>query len=181
MDFSSLLSSQRVYFQTGATLPLDFRLSSLAKLRRALESREAQLLAALHADLRKPAPEAYASDIALVLAEIDFATKHLPSWIKPRRQPAPRMAFPSTARVVPSPLGVTLIMGPWNYPVQLLLMPLVGAIAAGNCAILKPSELSPQTAAVLTELITEIFAKEHVAIVNGDREVAESLLQQHFD
>ena len=181
MPYSELINRQRCYFATGATSPLQFRLEALRKLRQALEDQEVKLLASLYADLRKPAHEALASDITFVVSEIEYAIKNLRQWIKPQRRGAPRMAWPARAAIVPSPLGVALILGTWNYPVQLLLMPLVGAIAAGNCAILKPSEMAPQTATVLADLIRGTFDDQHIALVTGDREVAESLLEERFD
>jgi acyl-CoA reductase-like NAD-dependent aldehyde dehydrogenase len=141
MNYAAIIARQREFFHSGATRSQDFRRVQLQKLAGLLETREAELLAALHADLRKSPHEAYVSEIGLVLGEIRHALRHLPSWMKPERRRSPVLAWPARSRIHPEPYGVALIIGPWNDPLQLLLSPLVGAIAAGNCAILKPSEI----------------------------------------
>lgn len=181
MDFTTLISRQRAYFQSGATRPVEFRRAQLRKLFQSLESFEPALLNALHQDLRKSAREAYASELGLVQGEIRHAICHLAAWARPQRRRTSLLAWPARSSIHPEPYGVALIMGPWNYPVQLLLSPLVGAMAAGNCAVLKPSELAPQTAAELSQLIGTTFAEEYVAVVEGQRDTAEALLRQKFD
>jgi aldehyde dehydrogenase (NAD+) len=181
MDCASLITRQRQHFQAGATRPLAYRQDQLRRLQAAIESRESALLDALHADLRKPPIEAYTAEIGYVLSDIRHAHKHLPAWMKPQRRSLPLMAWPGRAAVHPEPFGVALIIGPWNYPFQLLFSPLVGAIAAGNCVVLKPSEFAPHTAAVITKLITETFPAEYLTVVEGDRQVAEALLREKFD
>lgn len=181
MDFAPVIARQRGFFQTGATRPLEFRREQLRKLERAIESREAQIGEALHADLRKSPHEAFATEIGLVLSELRHAARHLATWMKPQRRRTPLMAWPGRSFIQPEPYGVALIIGPWNYPLQLLLSPLVGALAAGNCAVLKPSELAPRTAAVVDEIIRGTFAAELVTVVQGEREVAEALLRARFD
>jgi aldehyde dehydrogenase (NAD+) len=176
-----LIQRQRGFFSGGATLALGFRRDALRRLRASVICNEAKLLDALHRDLRKPCLEAYASEIAIVISEIDYAIKHLKAWAKPRKVPAPRLVWPARARVSPCPYGITLIIGPWNYPVQLLLLPLVGAVAAGNCTIVKPSELAPQTAQVVGSILDEVFPAEHVAAVQGDQRIAGALLNERFD
>jgi acyl-CoA reductase-like NAD-dependent aldehyde dehydrogenase len=157
------------------------RLQSLGRLREGLVSHEGPLLSALHADLRKPPHEAYAAEIGLVLAEIDHALKHLKGWMRATRRGVPWIIWPSRAQTVHRPLGVSLIMGPWNYPVQLSILPLVGAIAGGNCAVIKPSELTPHTSEAIASMIGQVFSSEHIACVQGDRFVAEALLNQRFE
>jgi len=181
MDFTLLLKIQRDFFSTHATRPVAFRIAALKRLAGAIEAREATILAALHQDLRKPPQEAYASEIGWVLSEVEHAIRHVKKWARPERRGRPRMAWFSRARVVPEPRGVALIMGPWNYPLQLILSPLVGALAAGNCAVLKTSELTPQSARVIAEIVRAAFSEEHVAVVQGDQEIARSLLAQRFD
>jgi aldehyde dehydrogenase (NAD+) len=181
MNFADLVQRQRACFQVGATRSPEFRLAQLRKLHDALEAREADLLAALHADLRKSPHEVHGAEIGLVLSEIRHAMRHLPGWLKPRRCRVPLLAWRSRAFILPEPYGVALIIGPWNYPLQLLLMPLVGAIAAGNCAILKPSEFAPHTAAVIGKLIATTFPVEYLAVVQGERDTAEALLREKFD
>ena len=155
MKIPELVAAQRAYHQSRATLPAAFRLAQLESLQRSIEAHEPELLQALAADMGKPVIEAYMSEIGFVLSEIRHARRHLRRWMKPRRGKVPPFAWPGRGRVCPEPRGVTLIMGPWNYPVQLILAPLVAAIAAGNCAILKPSEYAPHTSAVVAKLIEE--------------------------
>jgi len=180
MDFAPLIAQQRAHFQTHAPRPLEFRRNQLRKLHAAIEAGETQLLEALHADLRKPPQEAYVSEIGFVLSEIRHALKHLPSWINPQRRGIPLMARPGSGRVYPEPFGVVLILGPWNYPFQLLFSPLVGAIAAGNCVVLKPSEFAPHTSAAITKLVADTFPAEYIAVVEGERVAAEALLREKF-
>lgn len=160
---------------------MEFRRAQLERLAVALERHEAKLLAALHADLRKSPTQGYATEIGLVHAEIRHAQKHLGRWAAPRRCRTPWFVAPARGWVQPEPFGVALVLGPWNYPVQLLLTPLVSAIAAGNCAVLKPSELAPRTAEAMTALVRENFAEEFISMVNGGAEVAEALLRERFD
>jgi aldehyde dehydrogenase (NAD+) len=181
MDCAPLIARQRRYFQTGATRPLAYRQEQLRRLQTAIEARESTLLDALHADLHKSPHEAYTSEIGFVLSDIRHALKHLPAWMKPQRRGLPLMAWPGRAAVHPEPFGVALIIGPWNYPFQLLISPLVGAIAAGNCAVLKASEFAPHTSAVLTKLIADTFPAEYIAVVEGERDAAEALLRDKFD
>lgn len=176
-----LLEQQRRFFQSGATRSLEFRLAQLRRLHDALETHEALLLRALEADLHRPGPEAWFSELALVASEIRHALRHLRTWMKPQRRSVPWLAWPGCAWVQPEPLGVALILGPWNYPVQLLLLPLVGAMAAGNCAVLKPSEFAPQSAEAIARLIGETFPEHYVAVCPGGRDVAEALLGERFD
>jgi aldehyde dehydrogenase (NAD+) len=181
MEVSAILAKQRKMFDSGATLPMAYRRDALKTLAALLEKHEAECLQALYEDLRKSPYEAYASEIGFVLNEIRYALRNLASWMKPQKRKTPWMAWPARCDVRRQPFGVALIIGPWNYPLQLLLSPLVGAIAAGNCAVLKPSELAPHTSALLVRLLGSAFPEEYIAIVPGEREVAESLLAERFD
>ena len=181
MDFAATVQRQRVFFQSGATRPLEFRSAQLRKLRDAVVAHEAALLTALHDDLRKSPHEAYATEIGLVLSELRHALRHLPSWMRPRRRRTPWLAWPARGFIRPEPYGVALIIGPWNYPLQLLLSPLVGAMAAGNCAVLKPSEFAPHTAAVTARFMGATFPPDYLAVVQGDQEAGEALLREKFD
>jgi aldehyde dehydrogenase (NAD+) len=181
MDLAPLIRAQRAHFETGATRSLEDRLTQLRKLQDALVAGESGLLAALHADLRKPAQEAYAAELGFVLSDIRHALRCLPGWMKPRRCRTPWLAWPARGFVRPEPYGEVLIIGPWNYPLQLLLSPLVGALAAGNCVVLKPSEFAPHTAEAIARLVGSIFPAERVAVVPGERPVAEALLRERFD
>jgi aldehyde dehydrogenase (NAD+) len=169
------------FFVKGAVRNPAFRAGQLRKLAAALEACEPQLHAALHADLRKSPLDAYTSETGYVQSEIRHALKNLRRWSRARRIPVPAGVRPAHALVIPEPKGVVLIIGPWNYPVQLVLSPLVAAIAAGNCAVLKPSELTPHTAAALRKLIESTFDPDTVRLVEGGRETVEMLLNQPFD
>jgi len=181
LPVAATLERQRAFFGSGATRPLQYRREQLQRLCAAIESREPALAQALAADLRKSACQAYATEIGLVLSEARYAFRHLPAWMKPRRRRTPLAAWPARGFTQPEPYGVALILGPWNYPVQLMLSPLVGAIAAGNCAILKPSEFAPRTASAIAELLAATFPPDYVAAIPGGQEVAEALLQEKFD
>lgn len=180
-DIVGLVGRQREFFAGGGTRGLKERAKALENLRRLLREGEAELLAALKADLGKPEAEAYLSEIAFVEGEIAFALKRLKSWNRPRRVRTGWLTFPASGRVVPSPYGAVLIIGPWNYPLQLLLAPLVGALAAGNTAVLKPSELAPETSRVLAGLVGERFDPGRLAVVEGGAKTARELLEQSFD
>lgn len=176
---SHVLEQQRAFFATGQTRDLLFRRDRLQKLKTAILAYQDRIVAAAQADLGRPPFEAY-FEIA-VLKEIEMALQQLGKWAAPRRVATAIEVFPAQAWVQPEPLGLVLIIGPWNYPFQLLISPLVGAIAAGNCAILKPSEYAPQTSAVVAAMIAEIFAPEFVAVVEGDKEISQQLLAEKFD
>ena len=181
MDFTPLIARQRAFFLSGATRPAEFRRAQLRRLLDALVTHESELLAALHSDLRKSPVDGYASEIGFVTSEIRHALRHLGSWMKPERRRAPLLAWPASGSIHPQPYGVALIIGPWNYPLQLLLAPLVGAIAAGNCAVLKPSECAPHTTAVLDRMLSQAFPVEYIAVVQGEQATAEALLLEKFD
>ena len=178
-SIASFLSKQRDYFATGATKSLDFRLQQLKKLKLAIASRQDEVLAALRADLGKPELEG-CFELA-VLQDISHAIKNLPKWVKPHSVKTGLQMFPSRAKVYPEALGVVLIIGPWNYPFSLIISPLIGAIAAGNCAMLKPSEIAPHTSAVVARLIKDTFAPEYICIQEGGVDVAQELLSLKFD
>jgi len=178
---ASLIGKQRAFFESRVTYPLAFRVEQLKALQRAIESSERDLLDALHADLRKPSIEAFVSEIAFVQSDISHALRHLKRWIRVQRRRTPPIAWFGRSLVYPEPYGVALIISPWNYPFQLLFSPLVGAIAAGNCVCLKPSELAPRTSAVIARMVSEVFPSEYVTVVEGGREVVEALLRERFD
>ena len=175
----ALVQQQRAFFRTGATRPVDFRIAQLQSLKQAIIRYQDAIVAAAKADLGRPAFEAY-FEIA-VISEINHTLKQLRSWMKPRRVGTSIDQFPASAWIQPEPLGVALIIGPWNYPFQLTLWPLVGAIAAGNCAVLKPSEQAPHTSAVVAELIRSIYDPHVVAVVEGDVAISQALLAEQFD
>ncbi|MGD1857882.1 MAG: aldehyde dehydrogenase [Leptolyngbyaceae cyanobacterium] len=175
----TVLEQQRIFFASGQTKSADFRLTQLAKLKQAIIDRQADIVAAAKADLGRPEFEAY-FEIA-TLSEINLAIKKLKRWMRPQRVKSTLENFPSSAWIQPDPLGVVLIIGPWNYPFQLMLSPLVGAIAAGNCAILKPSEHAPHTAKVVADLIADTFDPSYITVFEGDAAVSQQLLAEKFD
>ncbi len=178
---ADMVQAQRTFWNSGMTRSLECRKNALDRLEQAIRSREKDLLDALYRDLRKTHYEGYASEIGMVLAELRFAKKHLARWAAPRKVPSAIPIFPAKCQVRPEPYGVALILSPWNYPVQLTLAPLISAIAAGNCAILKPSELSPACSETLERLVAETFDPRYIAVVNGGRETSTQLLAQEFD
>ncbi|WP_426745906.1 aldehyde dehydrogenase family protein [Myxococcus faecalis] len=181
LDAGALVEKQRAYFESRVTLPLEWRRARLEALDRVVRKYEAEILAALKADLSKSAEEAYLTEVGSIHGEIKGALKHLKSWMKPRRGSAPIVIQPARAYQYSDPLGVTLIIAPWNYPYQLSLAPLIGALAAGCTAVLKPSELAPATSAVLAKLLGEAFSPEVVAVVEGDADASRELLAQRWD
>lgn len=179
--FSSLIASQRAFFRTGATRPYAFRKAQLEKLYKAIQSNEQAILDAVKKDLNKSQFEGTFAEVALVLHEISFMIKHLHSWMKPTSVTNPLTHFGSRSKIYREPYGVNLIIAPWNYPFQLALLPLVGAIAGGNTATVKPSELSVQSSLVLAELIGRTFPEEYIACVQGGVEESTALLNEKFD
>lgn len=174
-----LAAAQRAFFETEQTKSYDFRIAQLQKLKQAIIDRQDDIVAAAKADLGRPAFEAYFEIAAL--GEIKIALKKLKTWMKPQRVATSVDVFPGSAWIQPDPLGVVLIIGPWNYPFSLLMSPLVGAIAAGNCAVLKPSEHAPHTSAVVSRLIADTFPENYIAVVEGEVETSKQLLAEKFD
>ena len=181
MEIQELAAQQRTYFNTGATRTAAFRRQALERLRAALLEHEEELNVALLADLNKAPAESYFTETGMVLEELRFQLKHFEKWARPRRVITPLAQFPSRGELLPEPYGCVLIMAPWNYPVQLCLIPLVGAIAAGNCAVVKPSAYAPASSAAIAKLLGEIFPPEFVAVVEGGRAENQALLEQKFD
>ena len=176
-----IVEQQREFFNREETRQLHFRKNALIRLRRNLKQREENLLEALEKDLGKSPYEAYATEIGLIYSEISYMLKHLNSLAQPKRVRTPLTAFPGKSVIYQQPYGVTLIMSPWNYPAQLTLIPLIGAIAAGNCAVVKPSAYAPETASVLADILGETFSDNYVYTVLGGRTANRNLLKQHFD
>ena len=164
----------------GATSARE-RIEKIRRLLDAMFARRAEIQAALWEDYRKPAPEVDLSEIYPVTGEAKHAIAHLRRWMKPRRVRAPLALLGSRSRILYEPKGVVLIISPWNFPVNLTFGPLVSAIAAGNCAILKPSEMTPHTSACMKRIVAELFDESEVAVIEGDASVAEALLKKRFD
>lgn len=178
---AALLKKQRAFFVTDQTKSVNFRLQQLKKLRKIIKANEEEITSALASDLGKHPLESYATEIGLVLREIRVTEKKLASWVKDKRVSTPFFLWPSTSKVSYEPLGNVLIIGPFNYPFQLLLMPLIGAIAAGNTAVIKPSELTPKTAQLIKRMIAATFNEEYLAVVEGGKEINQELLSESFD
>jgi aldehyde dehydrogenase (NAD+) len=181
LDAPALVAGLRATFASGRTRPVAWRRTQLQALRTLLTEHEDDLLAALASDLGKPRLEAWATDVGFVVNDIDHTLKHLRRWTRPTRVRTPLATKPSRARILPEPLGAVLIIAPWNYPVQLALSPLVGAIAAGNVAVLKPSEVAPATSAVLARLVPQYLDREAFAVVEGAVPETQALLEQRWD
>ncbi len=181
MQTAATVRRARDFFVSGVTRPLAFRQEQLQKLSAALQQHEPALLAALQADLGKSPYQSLSSELSLVRAEISHALRNLSAWAAPSKRRTPWLVAPARGWVQPEPFGVALIVGPWNYPVQLLLAPLVSAITAGNAVIVKPSEIAPHTAEAVTALVAATFPPEYITAINGGSEVAEALLQEKFD
>lgn len=169
------------FFAAGASLDVGFRKTQLLKLRRAIKRNETAVLRAIKADLGKAPFEAFETEIALVYDEITYMLRHLDSLATPKRVPTPLAHFPSKSSVHPQPYGVVLIMSPWNYPFLLTMAPLVGAIAAGNCAVVKPSAYAAETSALMARLLGEAFPGDYISVVEGGRRENQHLLECAFD
>ncbi|MBP3965415.1 aldehyde dehydrogenase [Paenibacillus lignilyticus] len=180
-SFEQLLKRQQAWFQTGESRGYAFRMAQLRKLKQAVVEREAAIITALRADLNKSEHEAYTLEIGPFYTEINFAMKHLKKWMKPKRVKTPSTHLGSRGYVMPEPLGSSLIIAPWNYPFNLTLVPLIGAIAAGNTAVLKPSELSQATTSLIAAIVADSFKPEYIAVVEGGVEASRALLEQPFD
>ena len=178
---STTREKQKAYFHSGATLALPFRKQMLRKLASAMHQYEKALTDALWQDLHKSYEEAYLTELSIVYGEIRNHVRHMRRWARPERKCSPLAIMPATSKIVKQPLGNTLIIAPWNYPVQLLLNPLVGAISSGCTAMLKPSPYVPNVSRVLTEMIRATFSEEYIAIVEGNREVNQMLLAERWD
>lgn len=166
-DISTIYLQQKEFFDGGKTRSVPFRKEQLRKLKEAILAHEEQINAALYKDLRKSEYESFGSEIGQVIKEIDFILKNLDRWARPQSVPTPMMFLPSSSRIYRDPLGIVLIIAPWNYPLLLTLSPLISAIAGGNTAVIKPSEESQHTALIIEKIITSIFPPSYVHVVQG--------------
>ena len=176
-----LVERQRTFFATGKTRSYEFRMEALKKLQVILEKYEAEISEALRVDLGKPMLEAYSTEVAYIKEDLRYVMKRLKKWSRPQKVSSPMVSWPARSKILPEPFGNTLIISPWNYPFQLTVSPLIGAIAAGNTAILKPSEATPKTQELLVRLINATFAPEYVYCVGGGVEESTALLEHKFD
>ena len=181
MKIEEILQKQRAYYESGATLPVSFRISMLRKLQQAVVRYEKEIGEALTADLGKSDFEGFMCETGLVRSEIGHMLKHILRYAKEKTVPTPLTQFASRSYMKPSPYGNVLIMSPWNYPFLLTIDPLTDAIAAGNTAVVKPSAYAPATGAVIAKIIAECFEPQYVTVVSGGREENTALLKQKFD
>jgi len=174
-----IIRQQREFFATGKTKDVEWRIEQLKRLKQAIVDDQEAIVNAVKADLGRPDFEAYFEIVAI--SEINYALKHLKSWVKPKKVATSIDQFPASAKIYPEPLGVVLIISPWNYPFQLMISPLTGAIAAGNCAVLKPSEVAANTSRVIADIIQKTFDPAYIAVVEGGVETSQQLLEEKFD
>lgn len=174
-------AKQESYFRSGATLDVRTRKANLVALENAVLKWEKPLCEALWKDLHKSYEESYIAEVSILLGEIRTHIRNIGKWTRPQRRPTPMKLFPSRSKIISEPLGTALIISPWNYPVQLLLTPLVGVISSGCTAVLKPSPYVPEVSDVIEKMIRDTFPEEYVAVVQGDRDVNTALLEQRWD
>ena len=174
-------AEQEMFLRSGITLDVKFRIKQLKRLKEAIKAHDVLIYDALKKDLNKPVFESYVTELGSVYGEIDYMIKHVKDWAKPKRVPTSLAHFYSKSHIYQEPYGRVLIIAPWNFPIQLSFVPLVGAMAAGNCVVLKPSELAPYTARVIQQIIESVFAREYVAVEQGDGKVSQQLLKEGVD
>ena len=178
---NEIVTAQRTFFDSGATKLIEFRLHQLATLRKALKAYGNRIIEALDKDFKKPKYETIATEIAVTIYEIDHVAKHLKKWAKPKKVKTPIVHLFSQSHIYPEPYGVALIIGAWNYPINLVLNPLIGAIAAGNCAVIKPAYTAQESSKVLHDMISEFFPEEYIAVAVKYPGVYDEILNQKFD
>lgn len=180
-NLGNLFQKQKAFFQSGGTRSYESRVRQLNLLEELILKNEKAIVQSLYEDLRKPEVESFTSEIAFLIEEIRFTRKHLKRWMQRRSVQTPLHLQPGRSQIYREPLGVVLVIGPWNYPFQLAIAPLIGAIAAGNCVIVKPSELAPATSALIRRLLSETFASEWIGVVEGGVSETTELLRLPFD
>lgn len=180
-DPQKVIAKQQEFFRKGISKELSFRLEQLAKLKRVLKEHEEELIDALYRDFKKPPFESYATEVGLLYSEIDHIRRNLKKWARPKRVRGSILNFPSRNHIHQQPYGVTLVIGAWNYPLQLSLSPVLGSIAAGNCTVIKPSEISRNTSRILAEIINPNFEEGYLKVVEGGADTTQALLDQPLD
>ncbi|WP_078551495.1 aldehyde dehydrogenase [Bacillus alkalicellulosilyticus] len=179
--FATLLQKQRAYFFDGEPKDVEFRIEQIKKLKSMIKENEQEILTALKQDLNKSEHEAFLTEISYLYSEINEVLKNIRKWVKPVKVRTTLTNVGSKSMIYRVPYGVTLIIAPWNYPFQLAIAPLIGAIAAGNCAVIKPSEHTPHTSRLVHQLISKHFDEKYVAVVEGEVETSQALLEERFD
>lgn len=180
MKIEKIMEKQREFFHTGKTKKLRFRMEALNLLETAVKTHEQEIFQALKKDLNKSEFESYMAEVGMTLAELSYVKRHLPFWDRKKRKLSPLAQFPSESFTMREPYGVVLVMAPWNYPFMLCMEPLIGAIAGGNCCVVKPSAYAPTVSKIIAKIIEEVFPKKYVAVVEGGREENTLLLEQRF-
>lgn len=184
-DFVSALEAtytdQGSYFHSGATRSVSFRVEQLEKLATAIRKWEDKILKALYLDLGKSASEAYITEVEYALVELEYAIKKLPRWARDTKVPTPILMKPGTSKIVRDPYGRVLIIGPWNYPFQLMILPMIGAISGGNTLLLKPSELAPATAQVIADMVLDTYDEKYIAVYQGGIPETTAILDMKWD
>lgn len=180
-EIRNIIASQRSFFKEGKTKEVAFRIEKLRLLKQIIEEHETEICDALYKDFKKPKFESVLSETAFIISELDHIIKKLKSWAKPKKISSSIINFPSSDYIYSEPYGACLIIAPWNYPFQLAISPLIGAIAAGNTVVLKPSELSANTSQILFDILEKVFPKEMLAVVQGGIPVSEALLEEKWD
>ncbi|MED0997110.1 aldehyde dehydrogenase [Bacillus mobilis] len=181
MDINFILEEHKEFFHTGATKTLQFRLEQLRKLKDGIQRYEKRIIQALYQDLGKSEFEAYLTEVGFVLDSINNTMKNLRKWMKPEKVKTPFTLWPAKSFIMKEPYGTVLIIGPYNYPFQLLIEPLIGVIATGNCAVLKPSENTPHITSVVNELMSELFDESYIRVIEGEKETTSTLIHAPFD
>ncbi|WP_208586346.1 aldehyde dehydrogenase [Gracilibacillus suaedae] len=180
-DYQSIFSMQKDFFESNQTKDVRFRIDALHTLKAGIKEYEDKIIAALKKDLNKSDYESYLTEIGILYSEIDHTMKELPKWVKRKKAKTPITHTGSKSYIYQQPYGIALIIAPWNYPFQLAIAPLIGAIAAGNCAVIKPSEYTPETSYVIKELITANFSGAFLTVVEGAVDTSKALLEENFD
>ncbi|MBN2544781.1 MAG: aldehyde dehydrogenase [Spirochaetes bacterium] len=180
-SIKKIIRNQEEFFKSYKTKSIAFRIDSLNKLKNSIKSNEDKIALALYKDLKKPKFEAYATEIGIIYDEINFHIKNLKKWTKPKKVKTHLAFLPAKSFVYPEPFGVVLIISPWNYPFQLLIAPLIGAISAGNCAVLKPSEVAPHTSAIIEKIVNDNFSSNYLFAFSGGIDINKALLSKKFD
>jgi aldehyde dehydrogenase (NAD+) len=181
INIQHVLSVQRQFFNKGQTNNISFRLNCLKELRKSIQLYENQIVEALQLDFKKPEVETYLSELSVTISEIKFIEKNIYDLTGKQFKDVALATFPSSQYTIAEPYGVCLIIAPWNYPFYLAMAPLISAVAAGNCAIIKPSEFTSNTSRIIHKIINEVFEEGHVSVIEGDKTVAEELLKHKFD
>lgn len=180
-DVEHMIAAQHEFYYTGATKSVEFRKEQLSRLKKAIQHHEKEIIQALYMDLRKSEFEAYATEVGFVLDSIGYMMKHLDEWMKPEQVKTPLHLLPAKSFIMREPYGSVLIIGPFNYPFQLVMEPLIGAIIGGNCAVLKPSEATVHTTQVIGKIISSTFPPNYIRVVEGEKEETSALIHAPFD